>query len=344
MRRIVIHRPGSFERLTIESFTLAEPAPSHVRIAVRAIGINFADCIIRMGLYASAKELVGWPITPGFEVAGEIEAVGSDVTDLKVGDRVIGVTLFNGYATHLDLKHEQVFLMPADWSFAAAAGFPTVFLTAWWALFELAHPRPGARILVHSAAGGVGQALCQLGKIAQCEVAGVVGGAHKVAAAQAAGAHEVIDKSSTDLWHAARRFAPKGFDVVLDANGAETLKASYQYLGGGGKLVIYGFHTMFSRGGAGKPNWLKLGYDWLRTPRFDPMKLTEDNKSVLAFNLSFIGERVDALRQAMRELLDWGTGGRVQPLPVTPYPFEQVAQAHRDIESGRTTGKLVLTL
>ena len=129
--------------------------------------------------------------------------------------------------------------------------------------------------------------------------------------------------------------------MILDANGAETLRESYRHLASGGKLVVYGFHTMFTKG-RGRPNRLKLIRDYLRTPRFNPLYMTSENKSVLGFNLSFLGHRSDFLRTAMNQLLGWVDEGRIRPLPTTTYPFDQVARAHADLESGRTVGKLVL--
>ncbi|MES1942486.1 hypothetical protein PC39_00125 [Salinisphaera sp. PC39] len=342
MRRIVIHRPGGYDRLTLTAAPDPTPGPGEVAIEVAAAGVNFADCITRMGLYASAKALVGYPITPGFEVAGRVAAVGDGVDDLTPGTPVLALTLFGGYATRAVVPRAQAAPVPADWSPAEAAAFPTAFLTAWYALFELAHPRPGARVLVHSVAGGVGQALVQLARLADCEVTGVVGAPHKVAAVAALGAGAVIDKSRAALWAEAERAAPGGFDVILDANGAETLRAGYDHLAPGGKLVVYGFHSMFRKDGGGRPPWPRLLRDWLRTPRFNPMALTGDNKSVLAFNLSFLADRADLLRAALDELLGWAAAGRIRPLPVTAYPFAEVARAHRDLESGQTVGKLVL--
>src|SRR5262249_43416666 len=155
---------------------------------------------------------------------------------------------------------------------AEAAAFPVVNFTAYYALFELCRLRPGMNVLVHSAAGGVGSALVALAKHAGCRVVGVGRGAHKVAHVQAAG---VIDKGAADLWAEAEKAAPNGYDVVLDANGVETLRQSWRHLAPTGRLVIYGFHTMMT---PNKPNWPKLAFDWLRTPRFDPLAMTNENK------------------------------------------------------------------
>jgi NADPH:quinone reductase-like Zn-dependent oxidoreductase len=340
-RRVVIHRPGGHERLTIESFPVPKPAAGEVVVATEAIGVNYADCVVRMGLYASAKKYVGWPITPGFEFAGTVHAVGEGVTDLEPGARVLGVTRFGGYATHVAVPRHQLFAMPSRLDIFQAAGFPSVFMTAYFGLLELAHPHPGATVLVHSAAGGVGSALLQLGRIAGCRMVGVVGSTHKVEAARAMGAEVVIDKSQEDLWKAAERAAPGGYDVVLDANGVSTLRQSYEHLAQTGRLVIYGFHSMLPRQG-GRPSWLKLAWDWLRTPRFDPLSMTGDNKSVLAFNLSYLFEKRELLEEPMRRMLTWVEEGRITPLPVTRFELGRVADAHRALESGTTVGKLVL--
>lgn len=343
MRKVVIHGPGGYDRLRLETAADPSPGPGEVRLAVKHAGVNYADCVIRMGLYESAKRLVGWPITPGFEVAGVVDAVGSGVTDLRAGDPALGLTLFNGYSSSLVLPRAQVFAIPRGLDTAQAAAIPTVFLTAWFALHELAHVRQGERVLVHSAAGGVGSAAVQLAAQAGARVTAVVGASHKRELPRDLGASEVIDKSSEDLWAACERLAPAGFDVALDANGVSTLAHSYAHLAPLGRLVVYGFHSMLPRKG-GRPDWLKLAWDWLRTPRFNPLKLTTENRSVLAFNLSFVTARTDLLIPAMTRILEGVATGRLKPPPVTRYPLADVAQAHAALESGQTVGKLVLEM
>lgn len=340
-RRVTIKKAGSHDRLQLETLPGLEPGPGEVVIDVRAIGVNYADVIIRMGLYASAKEFVGWPITPGFEVAGVVAAVGAGVDDLEVGARVFAVTLFFGYASEVRVERAKVFPIPAQLSFEQAAGVPAVFLTAYYGLIELARPRAGQKLLVHSAAGGVGGSLVQLGKAVGCEVTGVVGGSHKIETARAHGADHVIDKSRENLWAAAERIAPQGFDVIADANGVATLRGSYNHLRTPGKLIVYGFTTMMPKKG-GRPNWLKLIAGYLRTPRFDPLDMTNKSRSVLAFNLSYMFEEQWLLDEAMTALCGWLEDGTIKAPPTKTYPLEQVADAHRALESGTTVGKLIL--
>ena len=343
MQKITVHAPGSYDRLRIESAADPMPGPGEVRVRVAHAGVNYADCIVRMGLYESARRYVGWPITPGFEVAGVVDAVGEPGEAgavLRPGTAVLAVTRFGGYASHVAVPRHQVFPIPAGWSSAQAAGFPAVALTAHYALRVLVAPRPGAQLLVHSAAGGVGSALCQLGRAAGCRITAVVGGPHKVAAAERAGAHHVIDKSSTALWPAARAAAPDGYDAVFDANGVATLRQSYAHLAPTGRLVIYGFHSMLPHDG--RLNWLRLAWDWLRTPRFNPLDMTQSNRSVLAANLSFLQSEAPRLREGMRWLMQRFESRELQPLPVETFPLERAADAQRRIESGQSIGKIAL--
>ncbi len=331
VRKVTIGRPGGYDRLEIVDAPDPTPGPGEVAIDVEAAGVNFADCVIRMGLYASQKKLVGWPVTPGFEVSGRESGGGAGA--------LMAVTRFGGYASRVVVPRSQVIPIPSGLDVHQAAGFPVIFLTAYYALCELAHPRPGSTVLIHSVAGGVGGAAAQIARILGARVIGVVGSTHKVKAARA---DVVIDKSREDLWAAAERAAPEGFDVILDANGAETLKESYRHLAPTGRLVAYGFHSMLRTRG-GRVRWLPLLRSYLKTPRFHPIRMVNENRSVLAFNLSYLFAKEDLLREAMGRLLAWVLEGRLEPPPVTRYALSDVARAHRDLESGRTVGKLVLT-
>jgi len=344
VKKIVIERPGGYRRLQIREFENPAPGNNEVLVEISAAGVNFADIFIRLGLYKSAKEFVGWPITPGFEFSGRVLKCGPDVTDLNQGDRVFGLTLFGAYATHLCVPRDQVFSIAQDSKFSPDqwAAFPAVFLTAYHGLFQNFALRPGMKILIHSAAGGVGGALLQLGKIADCRMTGVVGATHKINTALECGADQVIDKSKEDLWARVREIAPDGFDVVFDANGPATLKQSYRHLAPAGKLVAYGFHSMLSTHG-GVANYLKLIWQYLRVPRWNPLNMTQENKSLIAFNLSFLFHRKDLLQESMRDLVKWVAEGKIKAPALQPFPFEKAADAHRALESGTTVGKLILS-
>ncbi len=335
MKKIVIHEPGDYSKLKVEEAPdLVTTDPNEVIVDVKATGINYADIIIRWGLYKSAKEFVGWPITPGFEFSGTVRGTG---------EKVLGVTLFNGYASEVKVNRSQLYPLPQGMSFEEGAAFPCVFMTAYHALIQNVVIRPGMTALIHSAAGGVGSSLVQLCRLKGIRTIGVVGSSHKTQTLKALGCDEVIDKSSEDLWEKVRTYAPNGVDLVFDANGAETLKKSYRHLASCGKLIVYGAHSMFPKEG-GRVNWPKLLVDYFRTPRFNPLDMTSDNKSVVGFNLSFLFGRKDLLKEAFDELLKWYGEGLIRIPMIKTYPLEEVGLAHKELESGKTVGKLVLTI
>jgi NADPH:quinone reductase-like Zn-dependent oxidoreductase len=271
-----------------------------------------------------------------------VRAVGEGVQKFKTGDRVFGVTFFNGYASQICVPERQIFPLPDELTFVEAAAFPAVFMTAYHALFQLVRLPEQATILVHSAGGGVGSALIQLAKVRGMRTVGVVGSSHKIDYVKSLGADTVIDKSKDDLWTQVHRASPNGYDAVLDANGPETLRGSYAALRPTGKLIAYGSHGILPQGHSGRMNYIKAAMGLIRMPRFDPLKLITDNKSVIGFNLSFLFDREDLLSSGMDDLRAMIQQGKLQPPKVTHYPVEEVAQAHRLIESGQSIGKMAL--
>jgi synaptic vesicle membrane protein VAT-1 len=341
LKQIAIAKPGSFERLRLVDVPEPSLQAGEVRLTVRAAGVNFADVVVRLGLYESAKKYVDWPITPGFEISGEVTELGPGVDDLQLGERVFGVTRFGGYTSQICVPRAQLFRVPAAFSHAQAATFPTVFLTAYYALRQVLRTRTGERVLVHSGAGGVGLAALQIARADGLLAIGVVGAANKRQVALDYGARDVVDKSTQALWPEVERLAPDGLHYVLESNGAETLQQSYAHLRPTGRLVVYGFTSMLSRG-SGRPNWLKLAWDYLRTPRFHPLQLVDANKGVVGFNLSYLFEEQWLLAEAMSRMLGEVEAGVLRPLPVTEFPLADAAEAHRALQSGTTVGKLVL--
>lgn len=321
----------------------------------KCFSVNYADCTIRWGLYESAKRFVGWPIVPGFDVAGFIEAKGSGVTDVNVGDTVFGCTLFGAYSSRVLVPARQVRRVPDDssLSLAQASALPTVSLTALYAL-QLAGfwPEPAKyrnkSILIHSAAGGVGSMLVQMAKILKLgPIVGVVGQTSKVAAAKALGCDTVIDKSKQDLWAAAEdaNTANDGlYAAIMDANGVSTLKQSYDHLAPTGRLIVYGFHTNLPTGEMllSPLEWLRMGKKMLSMPKFDPMELTVDNKAVMGFNLSFFADEEEVVNALFDQICDWLKDNMLRCPNVVVMNMLEVARAHEFIQSGTSIGKIVL--
>jgi len=319
-----------------------------VTVETHACGINYADVITRWGLYQSAKDYVGWPITPGFEFSGTIKTVGANVTDFKVGDKVAGVSLFGAYSQCIMVESHMIRKVPEELSMSEAAGFLAVGCTAYYAVVELCKLRKGDKVLVHSAAGGVGSMLVQMLHNIGCYIVGVVGGTHKVEAVKQLGCDEVIDKSVSDLWKKSKELCNEGYKVVFDANGIDTLQESYNHLSTGGRLISYGAATLMPRstntsnGTIGMFEWVKLGWRAKHSPLFNPLNMVNDNKSVMAFNLSYLFDDKVLIKEALDELFTWMGDGTLKVSKVTEYTLKDVAKAHRDLESGKTIGKMVL--
>jgi synaptic vesicle membrane protein VAT-1 len=345
LRKIIeISKPGGYEQLKVVEKPDLVPSANQVLVQAQYSGVNYADCCVRWGVYESAKKYVGWPITPGFEVSGVVSQVGSATKKFKVGDEVIAFTRFNGYSSQVCVDESQIMLKPASMTLAEAAGFPAVFMTAFYAFHQLFIIRPGSRILVHSAAGGVGTALIQVAKQAGCEVIGIVGSSHKVPYLQAYGIDEIIDKSTNKNFpEYLQKKYPSGFDVVFDANGYITFESSYKLLKPTGRLVIYGSHSLLPKSG-GRINYLKAGWGLLKTKKIDPLDLITDNKSVIGFNVSFLFDEKEVMAENIAGLSKLLAQGSIKAAPAKIFDFEKVGEAHQTIESGQSVGKLVLKI
>lgn len=341
MEKIVIHKPGGFDQLQIESFPDPAPNDGEIVVETKAIGINYADVVVRMGYYASAKKYIGWPITPGFEFSGIVSKLGEGVNDFKIGDRVLGLTRFNSYSSHVTVPRHQIFKIPDHISFEESGCFPVTYLTAYFSLYMAVVIFPKSTILVHSAAGGVGSSAIQLCNLEDWKTIAVVGSSHKIEDAKKLGADFVIDKSTENLWQKVEEYAPDGVDVVLDGNGFITLKDGLNHLREPGKLISYGYHSMFPKS-KGMPNLFKLGYRYLKTPSFNPLDMHNTNRTIVTLNLSFLFHRTDLMEEAMNTLNSNFFEGKIKVPKITKYKFNDVAQAHRDLQSGQTIGKLVL--
>jgi NADPH:quinone reductase-like Zn-dependent oxidoreductase len=301
---------------------------------------------------------------PGFDVAGTVECVPKDATDgsddsfmLSVNDRVFGCTLFGAYSNRILIPKIQLRKVPdCITSFAEAAAFPAVSLTALYALHLAGYfpiiPNGGGRmkfknksILIHSAAGGVGGFLVQMSKILGLFVVGVVGSTSKVDDARCMGCDVVIDKSTENLWDAAELASPNGYLTIMDSNGVSTLNESYEHLAPSGRLVVFGFHSNLPIGSAmlSPLEWLRMAKKVAAMPKFDAMDLTVSNKSVLGFNLSFFADEVEILSDMFDQILTWIEDGKLKCPRLCTMPMEKVGEAHAFIQSGQSSGKIVLT-
>jgi NADPH:quinone reductase-like Zn-dependent oxidoreductase len=336
--RIVIPRVGGPDVLTPETFAPGAPGPGEVAIEVAAVGINLADVFCRLGLYKAAP---AFPFSPGFEVSGVIRSLGDGVSALAVGDRVVAVTRFGGYTTHLVIGAEWVRPLPAGWSMEEGAAFPVVFLTAHHGLVTIGHLAAGETVVVQSAAGGVGTAACQLARALGARVIGTVGSEAKRAVALEAGAEHVVVSRDYDVWGEIDRLTGgTGVDVVFDAVGGPGLRRGFDALRPGGRLIVYGFAEMLPRGG--RRNWPVLAWRYLRMPRFNPLQMTQSNRTVGGFNLVYLWGRPVLFTSAIGELMGMVARKEIRPVVGRTFPFARAGEAHAFLQSRRSTGKVVL--
>ena len=331
MRAVVITKHGGPEVLRVQERPDPVLGPGQVRIAVAAAGINFADVMARMGLYADAPKT---PCVVGYEVAGTILELGEGVEGLIDGQRVFGGTQFGGYASEVVVAAGDVVALPEKLSFAQGAAVPVNYATAWAALIGYGNMQHGERVLVHSAGGGVGIAATQIAKRGAAEVYGTASpGKH--ARILELGVDHALDYT-TPGWE---RGLPK-FDIVLDAVGGASFRRSYSMLRPVGRLVAFGASSVVS---GEKKNLVTALRSVARMPRFNIIKQMSESKAVIGLNMLSLWKDRGTLGpwiEPLQAMLDDGT---VTPVVAGEFGFEEAGAAQTMIVERRNLGKVVLT-
>jgi NADPH:quinone reductase-like Zn-dependent oxidoreductase len=337
LREVVITRHGGPDVLEVRERPTPSPGAGEVRIAVRACGVNFADILARLGLYPDAPKP---PVVVGYEVAGVIDALGPGVLRAHEGERVIALTRFGGYATHVVVPVESVFAAPPTLSDAEAAAVPVNYLTALLALYKLANVAAGETVLVHGAGGGVGIAATQLARLRRATIIGTAS-ASKHDALRAFGVDHAIDYRVADVAREVRRLtAGRGVDVVLDPLGGKSFDTSYRLLAPLGRLVVYGVSAVAT---GERRNWWRAARTIMQMPSFRPLSLMNHNRGVFGLNLGHLWDERRQLGSAMQLLLEEIEAGRLHPVIARTFPLEHAADAHRFVQSRANIGKVVLT-
>lgn len=336
MKQLVIPRYGPPEVLTVREAPDPPVTPGAVRIRVRAAGINFSDLLARQGLYPGAPKP---PCVVGYEVAGIVDAVGAGVSAPHVGERVMAMTPFGGQSELVVVAAERAMPLPDGWSFEEGAALPVVYLTAHHLLVRVGAARPGESVLVHAAAGGVGLAVAELGRILGLRVIGLAsGGKHDVLRSYGV---EPIDRSDARWPEVVRRLAPAGVDLVLDPVGGDSWRQGYALLAPLGRLICYGASELSV---GSRRNLLRVAWKALRWPRFAPLALMNQNRTVAGVNLGRLWGAEHLLRPQIETLLGYAREGRIRPRVDRAFPLAEGAAAHRYIHQRRNIGKVVLTI
>jgi NADPH2:quinone reductase len=319
-KAIRIHEIGGPEVLLWESVPKPEPGPGELLIRHEAIGLNFIDVYFRTGLY----KLPGFPAIIGQEGAGAVEAIGPDVTGFAVGDRVAYAGSLGAYATHRVLPADRAIKLPADIDSRVAAAITLQGLTAQYLIHRTYQVKAGDKILVHAAAGGVGQLLCQWASHIGAVVIGVVSTEQKAETARANGAAHVIVGMKTLAADVRRITGGEMVSVVYDSVGRDTFLPSLDCLAPLGLMVSYG-----NSSGPVPPFELSL------LSAKGSLFITRPSLATYAAKRAMLEKMAAEVFQAVRE-------GILRPHINHSYPLAEAAAAHTALESRQTTGQVVL--
>ena len=332
MKRVVYRKRGGLDAIGIVEEDAPIPSKEQVAIEVHRAGINFADLMMRQGLYGAAPD---FPFTPGYEISGIVRQLGSDVNHLSIGDRVVALTGFGGYAEQVVVDAQRVWPLPESVSFDAAAAMPVTYLTAHHMLVHLGNFKPGDSILVHHAAGGVGTATAQLAKALE---AGEVYGTASMQKAEFVESQGMIHIPRGEDFVKRIKHEIGGVHNALDPVGGKHVMDSYKALRNGGRLYVFGASSAVK--GPKRSLWKAINM-WRTTPKFDPIRMMNSNKSVFGVHMGMWKDE-DVIKQQMVSLANMLENGLIDPVIDSVYRFEQVAEAQQHIHDRGNRGKVLL--
>ena len=336
MQQVIITRHGGPEVLHVRETAEPQLKSGDVLIDVQFSGINFADLLMRMGLYPSAPKP---PFTPGYEVSGVITKVGSTENDELLGKSVAALTKFGGYSSKVVVKKDRLIALPDGIDMAQAAAMPVVYLTSYVMLSLQAHLQKDEWVLIHNIGGGVGLAAVELSRMIGANIIGTASvGKHD--RLREKGIHHLIDYNTEDFVARVKEITEgKGVDVIIDPIGGENLKKSYKALGSFGRLVVFGF----SKAASGpRRKVLHLLKEYIKTPKFSPIKLMGHNKGVFGCHLGMVMDRQELLQECMQKLMSYFQSGDINPHVDRVFPLNRVKDAHQYIMDRRNFGKVLL--
>jgi NADPH2:quinone reductase len=320
-KAIVVAQTGGPDVMQYQDAPVHKPRKGEVQVGVEAVGVNFIDIYQRSGLYA-----VTTPFIPGGEMCGKVVALGSGVTDFKIGDRVASATAGTGcYAEVVNVAASRLVKVPREISSDVAAALLLKGMTAQYLLRQVYRVQKGETILVHAAAGGVGLIMCQWANALGATVIGTVSSAAKAKLAQANGCHHVINYTDKDFVKEVRRITNGAMlPVVYDSIGQATFPASLDCLRKFGLFVTFG--------NASGP-----------VPPFSPALLAQKGSLFMTRPTLFdFADTPEALRKMAAEVIGLVKKGTIKIAINNRYSLSEAALAHADLAARKTTGSIVL--
>ncbi|MBD8008099.1 MULTISPECIES: NAD(P)H-quinone oxidoreductase [Acinetobacter] len=324
MQHVIITEPGGVDKLAYETVAIPEPKADEVMVKVHAFGINRPDILQRQGLYPMPK---GVTPVPGLEVAGEVVAVGTDVSQFKAGDKVCGLTNGGGYAEYCIVPESQTLNIPEGVSFVQAAAIPETFFTVWANLFQMGKAKAGETVLVHGGTSGIGTTALMLCKSLGIKTFATAGNDEKI---------QAISHLTTGINYKTQDFEQvineatdnAGVDMILDMVGAPYLERNLNLLRRDGRLVYIAF-----LGGA-KAKELKLGQIMMK-------RLTITGSTMRARSTAEKAEIAQGLKTHVAPL--WAKG-ECLPMIYQTFKFDQIQEAHAAMDTGEHIGKIVVEI
>ena len=335
MKKIIYPKIGGVDSIEIVEGDDPTASEGEVVVRIHRAGINFADLMMRQGLYGSNPD---FPFTPGYEASGVVSEIGEGVSGLKEGDRVLAMTGFGGYSEKVSIDASRVFKLPDLVTFDQAAAIPVTYGTAYHMLFHLGRIRPGDTVLVHHAAGGVGTAVAQLCKVAGASL--IIGPASstKREFVESIGV-KFVDREKEDFVQVCKDLTGgRGVHHSIDPVGGKNLLRSYKATRKGGKVYFFGASSAVK---GDSRSWITALKMWLNTPKLDPIKMMSSNKALFGVHMGLLDDPSifkDHL-EALSKLLE---GGDIDPIIDSVWAFERVADAQMHMHERKNRGKILL--
>jgi NADPH:quinone reductase-like Zn-dependent oxidoreductase len=323
----LVSRNGGPEVLEIVEEAAPEPQAGEARVKMVAAGVAWGDILRRRGISAPLP-----PFIPGYDLVGVVERVGEGVTAVQEGQMVAALPVTGGYAETICLPEGELVAVPKGMNPAVAGSLVLNGITAYQILHRAGEARPGERLLVHGASGGVGTLMVQLARAHGLEVFGTASpGKHELVASLDA---TPIDYRREDFVEHLHSLAGGGMDIVADPIGGSSLRRSYRTLRRGGRLITYGVQAIFAQGRAKVIGSIILA---------SLMNLVPDRKSVRLYNVTRPKYSTpEWCRQDLSEIFELWAQGKVKPIVADQIPLVEAAHAHELLENGSHVGKIVL--
>ncbi len=325
------------EAFQLKEFNIEDPKGNEVIVEAEAFGLNYADVMARRGLY---REAPPFPCVVGYEVVGKIVKIGPDANADILNKRVVAFCRFGGYAKHV-ITNDYACVEVEDQGAGELLALCTQAVTAYYMAEYLTPIHGGDKVLIHAAAGGVGSIMIQLAKMNGAEVFAKIGRQEKADHVKNLGADHVINYRSSDYFEQVKQILQgEQLDVSYNPVAGSTFKKDMELLGSGGRMVLFGGSELAEGkwGILSKLNFVrKMGF-------FTPIVLMMKSKNILGVNMLKIADnKPQVLERCLRAVVGLYTDGKLKPQVGGVYSSDQLAEAHSALESGQTTGKLIVT-